>query len=132
MGRIVTGPKSEAGQRTVSLPRVVVEALEKAPRELRTAWRGRRAVHEPSRRGDHAGPALEGVASGPYGSGRARGVPNPRLAPPRGHVDGPHARNHDEGADGPHRPRLARAALIYQYATGQRDHEIAAYLDQAI
>ena len=28
-GRIVTGPKSEAGQRTVSLPKVVVEALEK-------------------------------------------------------------------------------------------------------
>src|SRR3954451_14696360 len=28
-GRIVTGPKSEAGQRTLSLPRVVVEALEK-------------------------------------------------------------------------------------------------------
>jgi integrase len=28
-GRIVTGPKSEAGQRTVSLPTVVVEALEK-------------------------------------------------------------------------------------------------------
>jgi integrase len=28
-GRIVTGPKSEAGQRVVSLPRVVVEALEK-------------------------------------------------------------------------------------------------------
>jgi hypothetical protein len=28
-GRIVTGPKSEAGPRTVSLPKVVVEALEK-------------------------------------------------------------------------------------------------------
>ncbi len=28
-GRIVTGPKSDAGQRTVSLPRVVVQALEK-------------------------------------------------------------------------------------------------------
>jgi len=28
-GRIVTGPKSEAGQRTVGLPKVVVEALEK-------------------------------------------------------------------------------------------------------
>lgn len=29
MGRIVTGPKSEAGQRTVSLPTVAVEALDK-------------------------------------------------------------------------------------------------------
>lgn len=29
MGRIVTGPKSEAGQRTVSLPKVPLEALEK-------------------------------------------------------------------------------------------------------
>ncbi len=28
-GQIVTGPKSEAGQRTVSLPKVGVEALEK-------------------------------------------------------------------------------------------------------
>ncbi len=37
MGRIVTGPKSEAGQRTVSLPKVAVEALEK--RELRPARR---------------------------------------------------------------------------------------------
>ncbi len=29
MGRIVTGPKSDAGQRTVSLPTVAVEALDK-------------------------------------------------------------------------------------------------------
>src|SRR3954469_16440105 len=29
MGRIITGPKSEAGQRTLSLPKVAVEALEK-------------------------------------------------------------------------------------------------------
>lgn len=109
-GRIVTAPKSEAGQRTVSLPKVAVEALEKHFRQLRAARRVRRALHWPGGRADHEGAALQGVAGGPNGCERRGRPTDPRSSPPRGDVDRPDARHHDQGADGPHRPCPAESS----------------------
>lgn len=131
-GRIVTGPKSEAGQRSVSLPRVVVEALEKhlasygqpgkggvlftGPRcepitraLLSKEWQaGRTAAHAPEGLRIHD---LRHHAA--TLTARMPGITTKELMARIGHAS-------------------PRAALIYQHATEQRDREIAAYLDQAI
>ena len=132
IGRIVTGPKSEAGQRTVSLPKVVVEALEKhlasygQPGESGVLFTGPRG--EPITRATlskewQAARAAAGAPEGPRIhdlrhhaatlTARMPGITTKELMARIGHAS-------------------PRAALIYQHATEQRDREIAAFLDQAI
>jgi integrase len=131
-GRIVTGPKSEAGQRTVSLPKVVVEALEKhlanygQPGEAGVLFTGPRG--EPITRAllSKEWQAARTAADAPEGlrihdlrhhaatlTARMPGITTKELMARIGHAS-------------------PRAALIYQHATEQRDREIAAYLDEAI
>jgi integrase len=131
-GRIVTGPKSEAGQRTVSLPRIVVEALEKhlanygQPGEAGVLFTGPRG--EPITRAllSKEWQAARTAADAPEGlrihdlrhhaatlTARMPGITTKELMARIGHAS-------------------PRAALIYQHATEQRDREIAAYLDDAI
>lgn len=131
-GRIVTGPKSEAGQRTVSLPKVVVESLEKhlasygQPGEAGVLFTGPRG--EPITRAllSKEWQAARTAADAPEGlrihdlrhhaatlTARMPGITTKELMARIGHAS-------------------PRAALIYQHATEQRDREIAAYLDQAI
>lgn len=131
-GRIVTSPKSEAGQRTVSLPKVAVEALEKhlasygQPSEGGVLFTGPRG--EPITRAllSKEWQAARVVAGAPDGlrihdlrhhaatlTARMPGITTKELMARIGHAS-------------------PRAALIYQHATEQRDREIAAYLDQAI
>lgn len=131
-GRIVTGPKSEAGQRTVSLPKVVVEALEK---------------HLAS----HGQPGDGGVLfTGPQGEPITRALLSKEWQAARTAADAPeglriHDLRHHAATLTARMPGITtkelmarighaspRAALIYQHATEQRDREIAAYLDQAI
>ncbi len=131
-GRIVTGPKSEAGQRTVSLPQVVVEALEKhlasygQPGQAGVLFTGPRG--EPITRAmlSKAWQAARTAANAPVElrihdlrhhaatlTARMTGITTRELMARIGHAS-------------------PRAALIYQHATEQRDREIAAYLDDAI
>ena len=131
-GRVVTGPKSEAGQRTVSLPKVVIEALEKhlanygQPGEAGVLFRGPRG--EPITRAllSKEWQAARTAADAPDGlrihdlrhhaatlTARMPGITTKELMARIGHAS-------------------PRAALIYQHATEQRDREIAAYLDEAI
>jgi len=131
-GRVVTGPKSEAGQRTVSLPKGVIEALEKhranygQPGEAGVLFRGPRG--EPITRAllSKEWQAARMAAGAPEGlrihdlrhhaatlTARMPGITTKELMARIGHAS-------------------PRAALIYQHATEQRDREIAAYLDEAI
>jgi integrase len=118
-GRIVTGPKSEAGQRTVSLPKVVVEALEKHLANYGQPGAAGAFFYRSARRANHARSAVQGVASGPDGSECTRRPAHPRPPPSRGHVDRSHAGHHHEGTHGPHRPRLtaSRAHLPTRHRT---------------
>jgi len=130
--RIVSGPKSGAGQRTVSLPRIVVEALEKQlanygqPGETGVLFTGPRG--EPITRAllSKEWQAARMAAHVPEGlrihdlrhhaatlTARMPGITTKELMARIGHAS-------------------PRTALIYQRATEQRDREIAAYLDQAI
>ncbi|HET7487749.1 MAG TPA: site-specific integrase [Acidimicrobiales bacterium] len=132
MGRIVTGPKSEAGQRTVSLPMVAVEALEKhradfgQPGDTGVLFTGPRG--EPITRAQLSREwrAARAAAGAPEGlrvhdlrhhaatlTARMPGITTKELMARIGHAS-------------------PRAALIYQHATEQRDREIAAYLDGVI
>ncbi|MGQ0520536.1 MAG: tyrosine-type recombinase/integrase, partial [Actinomycetota bacterium] len=131
-GRIVTGPKSEAGQRTVSLPKIAVEALEKhlasygQPGESGVLFTGPRG--EPITRAllSKEWQAARASAGAPEGlrihdlrhhaatlTARMPGITTKELMARIGHAS-------------------PRAALIYQHATEQRDREIAAYLDSTI
>lgn len=131
-GRILTGPKSEAGQRTVSLPSVVVEAIEKhlashgQPGEGGTLFTGPRG--EPITRAtlSKEWQTARAVAGAPDGlrihdlrhhaatlTARMPGITTKELMARIGHAS-------------------PRAALIYQHATESRDREIAAFLDEAI
>lgn len=131
-GRIVTGPKSEAGQRTVSLPKIVVEALEKhlasygQPGDGGVLFTGPRG--EPITRAvlSKEWRAARTAANAPEGlrihdlrhhaatlTARMPGITTKELMARIGHAS-------------------PRAALIYQHATEQRDREIATYLDEAI
>jgi integrase len=128
-GRVVTGPKSEAGQRTVSLPKTVVEALEKhlanygQPGELFTGPRGeaitRAVLSKEWQAARTAATAPEGLRIHDLRhhaatlTARMPGITTKELMARIGHAS-------------------PRAALIYQHATEQRDREIAAYLDDAI
>jgi integrase len=131
-GRVVTGPKSEAGQRTVSLPKVVIEALEKhvasygQPGDAGVVFTGPRG--EPITRAalSKEWQAARTAANAPEGlrihdlrhhaatlTARMPGITTKELMARIGHAS-------------------PRAALIYQHATEERDREIAAFLDQAI
>ena len=131
-GRIVTRPKSEAGQRTVSLPKVVLEALEKhlasygQPGECGVLFTGPRG--EPMTRAllSREWQAARTAANAPEGlrihdlrhhaatlTARMPGITTKELMARIGHAS-------------------PRAAMIYQHATEQRNREIAAYLDGAI
>jgi integrase len=131
-GRIVTGPKSDAGQRTVSLPKIVVEALEK---------------HLAS----YGQPGEAGVLfTGPRGEPITRALLSKEWQAARTAADAPeclriHDLRHHAATLTARMPGITtkelmarighaspRAALIYQHATEQRDREIAAYLDDAI
>ncbi len=131
-GRIVTGPKSEAGQRTVSLPKVVVEALEKHLANygqlgeagvLFTGPRGEPITRallskewQAARTAENAPEALRIHDLRHHAAtltARMPGITTKELMARIGHAS-------------------PRAALIYQHATEQRDRDIAAYLDQAI
>ena len=131
-GRVVSGPKSEAGQRTVSIPKVVVEALEKHLANYGQA--GDAGVLFTGPRGEPITRALlskewqaaRTAADAPEGlrihdlrhhaatlTARMPGITTKELMARIGHAS-------------------PRAALIYQHATEQRDREIASYLDEAI
>lgn len=131
-GRIVTGPKSEAGQRTVSLPMVAADALEKhlasygQPGESGVLFTGPRG--EPITRAllSKEWQAARVAAGAPDGlrihdlrhhaatlTARMPGITTKELMARIGHAS-------------------PRAALIYQHATKQRDRKIAASLDDAI
>lgn len=131
-GRIVTGPKSEAGQRMVSLPKVVVEALDKhlasygQPGEggvLFTGPRGEPITRSLLSKEWQAARVVAGAREGlrihdlrhhaATLTARMPGITTKELMARIGHTS-------------------PRAALIYQHATEQRDRQIAAYLDQAI
>lgn len=131
-GRIVSGPKSEAGQRTVSLPKVVVEALEK---------------HLAS----YGQPGEGGVLfTGPEGQPITRALLSKEWQAARAAANAPeglriHDLRHHAATLTARMPGITtkelmarighaspRAALIYQHATEQRDREIAAYLDETI
>lgn len=132
MGRIVSGPKSEAGQRTVSLPNVAVEALEK---------------HVAS----YGQPGESGVLfTGPRGEPITRALLSKEWQSARTSAGAPdglriHDLRHHAATLTARMPGITtkelmarighaspRAALIYQHATEQRDREIAEYLDDAI
>jgi integrase len=132
LGRIVTGPKSEAGQRTISLPKVVVEAFEKhlasygEPGEAGVLFTGLRGEPITRARLSKEWRAARTAANAPEGlrihdlrhhaatlTARMPGITTKELMARIGHAS-------------------PRAALIYQHATEQRDREIAAYLDEAI
>ena len=132
MGRIVTSPKSDAGQRTVSLPRVALEALEK---------------HLAS----HGQPGSDGVLfTGPRGEPITRSLVSREWQAARAMASAPaglrmHDLRHHAATLTARMPGITtkelmarighaspRAALIYQHATAERDQEIAAFLDQAI
>jgi integrase len=131
-GRIVTGPKSEAGQRTVNLPRVAVEVLEK-------------------HLANYGQPGEGGVLfTGPGGEPITRALLSKEWQTARTAANAPeglriHDLRHHAATLTARMPGITtkelmarighaspRAALIYQHATEQRDREIAAYLDEAI
>ena len=124
------GPKSEAGFRTVALPRVAVDALEN-----HVATFGQPKPHGVVFTGDRGGPLNRGELSAAWRKAvdavptalaglhvhdlrhsaatvmaRLPGVPTKELMGPLGHAS-------------------PRAALIYQRATAERDRQIADYLD---
>ncbi len=86
MGRIVTGPKSDAGQRTVSLPTVAVEALDKHRTSHGQA--GEEGVLFTGPRGEPITRALlsREWQAAPCGGLRPRWSPRPRP-PPRREAD---------------------------------------------
>jgi integrase len=131
-GRIVTGPKSEAGQRTVSLPKIVVETLEKhvasygQPGDAGVLFTGPRGNPITRALLSKEWQAARTAANAPEGlrihdlrhhaatlTARMPGITTKELMARIGHAS-------------------PRAALIYQHATERRDREIAAYLDEAI
>lgn len=128
----MTGPKSEAGQRTLSLPAVALEALER---------------HLAS----HGQPGRDGVLfTGPRGEPITRAVLSREWQAARAAAEAPaglriHDLRHHAATLTARMPGIttkelmarighasARAALIYQHATAERDQEIAAFLDRAI
>jgi len=131
-GRVVGDPKSEAGKRIVTIPQVVVEALEAhlgtyaqagpdgvvftAERgqplrraELSEEWRKAVAAVKGAPEGLHVHDCRHAAAM----MARMPGVTTKELMARLGHAS-------------------PRAALIYQHATEDRDQAIAAYLDQEI
>lgn len=132
-GRVVGSPKSEAGVRTVALPRVAVEALDEhlaryaQPGPSGVMFTGPRG--RPLRRADLSiewRKALAKVPGAPGGMhvhdlrhhaatlmARMPGVTTKELMARIGHSS-------------------PRAALIYQHATAERDRAIADFLDQQI
>ena len=131
-GRIVTGPKSEAGRRTVALPSALIEIIKEhlvtfaqpdhegflftGPRghpmtrpRLSEAWRAAlRTVNAPSGLRIHD---LRHHAA--TLTARMPGITTKELMSRIGHSS-------------------PRAALIYQHATQERDRTIAHFLDEAI
>ena len=130
-GTLVLGPpKTDAGLRTVADP-----GGDGPPTSRRTSPSGRRPARRPGvpqhdRRAAAPSDALHGM--GPSDEGRRRR----RAAVPRPSPHPQHPRRRDrrehQGADVPHGPRVARAALIYQHATKDRDAAIAAGLSDLI
>lgn len=131
-GRVMSAPKTDAGRRTVALPRVVVEALEEhlsrfgQPGAEGAVFTSRRGA--PLTRADlsHAWRSAVAEAGAPEGlrihdlrhhaataMARMPGVTTKELMARIGHAS-------------------PRAALIYQHATEERDRAIAAYLDAQV
>jgi len=131
-GRVVVGPKTEAGRRVVTVPLVVVEALDEhlatfvAPEPDACVFTG--AEGGPLRRArlSEAWRAALTAAGAPDGlrlhdlrhhaltlSARMPGVTTKELMARAGHTS-------------------PRAALIYQHATAERDRAIADHLDAVI
>lgn len=131
-GRLVTGPKSDAGIRTVALPALVTDALEHhldayaqegaegvlftgpkggpiARQRLSTMWRAACEAAE-APRDLHIHDLRHHAATV---TARMPGITTKELMARIGHSS-------------------PRAALLYQHATEERDNAIASYLDDAI
>jgi integrase len=131
-GRVVLAPKSEAGKRTVVIPKVVADALE-------------------THMAEYTGPDLDApVFTGPEGgplrrarlSAAWRDAVKATGAPEGLH---PHDLRHHAATLTARMPGVTtkelmarighaspRAALIYQHATAERDRAIATYLDGVV
>ncbi len=131
-GRVVREPKSEAGKRTVALPLVVIEALE---------------LHLSK----YVGPSADAfVFVGPRGKPLLRNILSRRWQAACRAVGAPeglriHDLRHHAATLAARMPGIttkelmtrighssSRAALIYQHATEERDHAVAAYIDDAV
>ena len=132
MGRIFTGPKSDAGQRTVSLPTVAVEALDK-----HRTTHGQAGEEDVLFTGPRGEPITRALLSREWQAARAAAGAPVHL---RVHDLRHHAATLTARMPGITTKELMarighaspRAALIYQHATEHRDRAIAAYLDEAI
>jgi integrase len=133
VGRLVGQPKSEAGYRTVVIPRVAVEALD---RHLST----------------YAAAGADGVVlTNPRGGPLRRATLSEHFRTATASVDGAPVRLHVHDLRHPAATMMGRmpgvttkelmarighssprAALIYQHATEERDRAIADYLDTAV
>ena len=130
--RVVREPKSEAGRRTVALPLVVVEGLK---------------LHL----SEYVSPSGDAfVFVGPRGKPLLRNVLSRRWRPACRAVGAPerlriHDLRHHAATLAARMPGIttkevmarighssSRAALIYQHATKERDHAVAAYIDDAV
>lgn len=131
-GRIEAAPKTEAGRRTVALPRLVVEALEHHLGEYVGA--GPDAPLFTSAGGAHLRRAT--VSQVWRAAVREAGAPDGLR---------PHDLRHHAATMTARKPGITtkelmarighaspRAALIYQHATAERDREVADFLDDVI
>jgi len=132
-GRVVGGPKSEAGQRTVSLPGVAAAALDEHL-SLYVATGAEGAVFT----GKRGGPMRRAELSEEW----RKAVAKVASAPGDLHV---HDLRHAAATMIARMPGVTtkelmsrighsspRAALIYQHATAERDQAIADYLDEQV
>lgn len=132
LGRVVRQPKSEAGSRTVALPRVLVETLEvhlatyvspDGDAFVFVGPRGKPLLRNALSRRWRAACAAVGAPAG-YRihdlrhhaatlAARMPGITTKELMARMGHSS-------------------SRAALIYQHATEERDHAVAGFIDDAL
>ena len=84
-GRMLTPPKSDAGRRTVALPRSVLEALDAHLARPRRRRPGRMGLHPTERSAAAASRSVRSL-EGCLRRSRSRGRPSPRPPPPRRHA----------------------------------------------
>lgn len=132
VGRVVLEPKSEAGRRTVALPAIVVEALDR---------------HMATFPGPDAdAPLFTGPGGGPLRRATWSKVWRAAVAATGAPAElRPHDLRHHAATLTARSPGITtkelmarighaspRAALIYQHATQERDRAVAAYLDTVV